>query len=94
MRLLLPLLLGACAMGGPDHRGLPPERVEAGGFAFDVRFAGGVAEVQRRGVVAPGRLRAVAPAAVRAAERATGCRAVASGATGDPAVVRVPIDCG
>ncbi len=92
MRVLILMCLGACGMGGPDHRGLPPQRVEVGGFAFDMRFAGGEAEVVRRGVVAPGRLRAVRGAAALAAERGTGCRAVT--AEGDPAVLRVTMDCG
>ena len=93
MRALAILLLGACSMGGPDNRGLPAERVELAGFAFDVRFAGGTAEVTRRGFVRPGRLAEVRGAATLAAERATGCRAVRGAATGDPAVTLVPLDC-
>ena len=94
VRWLLPLLLGACAMGGLDHRGLPAERLAVGGFLFDVRFAGGVAEVTRRGFAPPGRLREVRAGAVVAAERATGCEAVRNAVEGDPAVTFVPMRCG
>lgn len=94
MRLMLPLLLCACGTGGLDHRGLPAERVEVGGFAFDVRFGGGAAEVTRRGLVPPGRLREVRAGAVVAAEAATGCDALRASVTGDPAVTLVPMDCG
>lgn len=93
MRWLLPLALAGCAMGGPDHRGLPAQRVHMAGFAFDVRFAGGAAEVTRRGVAPLIRLREVRGAAMLAAERVTGCRAVRGAATGDPAVTFVPLDC-
>ncbi|WP_207768722.1 hypothetical protein [Pelagivirga sediminicola] len=95
MFVLLPLgvlLLAACNTPGPGFRGVEATRVTVKGVTFDVRVDGTRAEAMRRnGQWAP-RLGAVAPQAVAAIERVSGCRV--RRLDGDAALMTAWLDCG
>lgn len=93
--VLLPLLLAAaaCDSPSPGFARAPALPVEVEGSRFTVRVQEGEAEAIRLSREWAPTLGSVAPRAVAAIERASGCRVRPGTLTGDAAVVRAALDC-
>lgn len=85
------LLLAGCDMPTPAFRGIPASRIEVEGSVFDVRVQGREAQAIRINSEYAPRLEAIAPRAVWAIERASGCHVTAL--EGDQVVVRARLKC-
>jgi hypothetical protein len=90
--VIAPLLLAACNTPGAGFRGVEPTRITAGGSTFDVRVVGVRAEALRLDTRWAPRLSSVAPQAVVAIERVSGCRV--RRLAGDAALMTARLDCG
>ncbi|MGR3541496.1 MAG: hypothetical protein ACU0BS_08720 [Hasllibacter sp.] len=94
MRALpLLLVLVACSGAQPAFFGVPAQRVEAGGFTFHVRRDGADLELVRTGFVPVAALPQVYVASLEAARYATGCSPIPGSLNGDPAVIRLTVQC-
>ena len=89
------LVLALCACDGPSggFAGVAPVVVTSDGSTFSVRIRGDAAEAVRTNMEFAPSLAAVAPRAVDAIERASGCRVAPGSVTGDAAMVRADLDC-
>jgi len=96
--LCLLSLLAACASPAPQFFGANRQELREGGIDFVVYWTTGRAEVVRMGYLARADRSAVPALMIRAAERASGCRAipgsVITGLPGDTGEARFDLDCG
>nr|WP_322867846.1 hypothetical protein [Aquicoccus sp. G2-2]MEA1115177.1 hypothetical protein [Aquicoccus sp. G2-2] len=84
------LLLG-CNTPSPAFRGVEPVRITVGQSTFDVRVNGNRAEAIRLNKEWAPRLEAVAPRAVAAIEKVSGCTVYRTG--GDAALILARLKC-
>ena len=89
---LVALILAACDTPGPRFRGVDPVRISVGKSTFDVRVDGTRAQAIRVNMEWAPRPAAVAPRAVVAIEKVSGCRVARL--DGDQAVILAKLDCG
>lgn len=90
--LLMICVLCACNAPGPAFRHVPAQRISVGPSVFDLRVAGNRAQAIRLSPEWAPRPAAVAPRAVVAMERGSGCRV--DWLRGDQAVMEAGLDCG
>ena len=84
--------LSACNTPSPGFRGVAPVRISVGQSTFDVRVDGNRAEAIRLNREWAPRLAAVAPRAVPAIEKVSGCTVTKLG--GDQALITARLKCG
>jgi hypothetical protein len=89
--MILALGLAACDAAGPGFIGAPKRIEQVEGSSFTLRRRGDLVEAIRTNPEVLPRFQDVAPKAGRAAQRATGCRAV--WVMGDPAMMWVGLSC-
>ncbi|MGH1457629.1 MAG: hypothetical protein ACRBBT_01870 [Paracoccaceae bacterium] len=87
----LALGLAGCDTPTPAFRGVPATRIEVENSVFDVRVRGREAEAIRISSEYAPRLEGVAPRAVWAIERASGCHVTAL--SGDQALIHARLKC-
>lgn len=85
-------LAAGCDTPGPDFRGIAPVRITVGQSTFDVRVDGNRAEAIRLNREWAPNIKAVAPRAVVAIEKVSGCEVRKLG--GDQALIRAKLKCG
>ena len=86
------LVIAACNTPSPGFRGVAPVRMTVGKSTFDVRVDGNQAEAIRLNREWAPRLEAVAPRAVAAIEKVSGCEVKKLG--GDQALITARLACG
>lgn len=84
--------LAACNTPSPGFKGHAPVRISVGQSTFDVRVDGNRAEAIRLNREWAPRLESVAPRAVAAIEKVSGCEVVKLG--GDQALIEARLKCG
>lgn len=95
MRMLVPAALAlaaACDTPSPGFRGVAPVRITVGKSTFDIRVDGNRAEAIRLNREWALRLEAVAPRAVAAIEKVSGC--TVTKLDGDQALMFARLKCG
>ncbi|MDU8927554.1 hypothetical protein RXV86_09175 [Alisedimentitalea sp. MJ-SS2] len=90
--LVFAVALAACNTPSPGFRGVEPVRITIGQSTFDVRVDGNRAEAIRLNREWAPRLEAVAPRAVAAIEKVSGCSVAKLG--GDQALIEARLKCG
>jgi hypothetical protein len=85
-------LLAACDTPSPGFRGVEPVRITVGKSTFDIRVDGNRAEAIRLNREWAPRLEAVAPRAVAAIEKVSGC--IVTKLDGDQALMFARLKCG
>jgi hypothetical protein len=86
------LALSGCDGPSPGYRGIHAQRISVGKSTFDVRIKGNRAEAVRQNVEYAPRPAAVAPRAVAAIEKVSGCEVTKL--TGDQAQFFARLKCG
>lgn len=89
--VLMPLVLVGCDTPSIKFRGIDPVRISVGKSTFDVRIDGDRAEAIRINTEWAPRLEAVAPRAVAAIEKVSGCKVTKLG--GDQAMILARLKC-
>lgn len=96
MRLLVWLIsalaLASCDTPPPEYRGIAGQRITVGQSTFDVRQDGSKALALRVNTEWAPRPEAVAPRALVAIEKSTGCRVMRM--DGDQVLIEAKLDCG
>ena len=90
--LLAVIALAACNTPSPGFRGIAPVRITVGQSTFDVRVDGNRAEAIRLNREWAPNMKAVAPRAVAAIEKVSGCEVTKLG--GDQALIAARLKCG
>ena len=90
--LCFPAMLAGCDTPGPGFRGVTPVRMTVGQSSFDIRVDGNRAEAIRLNREWAPRLESVAPRAVAAIEKVSGCEV--KKLDGDAALMVARLKCG